>query len=96
MNRSRNFKPRKVLAWMALLFGVMVTTLLPAYGQQEVNPTWFDPWPGPSAAVAQSSARSPQPRAAIHRHQRVVRSVSAAPRAGKLRAKRATTRPSQS
>jgi hypothetical protein len=96
MNRSRDFKPRKVLAWIALLFGVMVTTLLPAYGQQEVNPTWFDPWPGPSAAVAHSSPRSPQPRAAIRRHQRTVKSVSAAPGAGKLRAKRATTRPSQS
>jgi hypothetical protein len=92
MNRSKDFRPRSVLAWVALLFAVMITTLLPAYGQQEVNPTWFDPWPGPNTVVAHSS----QPRAAIRRHQRTVKSVSAAPGAGKLRAKRATTRPSQS
>ena len=94
MNRSRDFRPRRVLARIAMLFGVMIVTLLPAYGQQEVNPTWFDPWPGPNAA--HSSQHSSQPRAAIHRHQRTVRSVSSAPVAGRLRAKRATSRPSQS
>lgn len=94
MKRSRDLRPRRVLAWIAMLFGVTLTTLLPAYGQQEVNPTWFDPWPGPSAV--HSSPNSAQPRAAMRRHQRTVRSVSSARVAGKVRAKRVTTRPSQS
>jgi hypothetical protein len=90
MNRSREIRPRRVLAWMAMLFGVMVTTLLPAYGQQEVNPTWYDPWPGPNAV------HSSQPRVAMHRHQRTVRSVSPTRVAGKVHVKRSTARPSQS
>lgn len=92
MNRSRDFRLRRVLVWMAMLFGVMVTTLLPAYGQQEVNPTWYDPWPGPNAAVARSS----QPRVAMHRHQRTARNLSAAQVAGKVHGKRSTTRARQS
>jgi len=37
---------------VAMMFG---TFLLPAYGQQEVSPDWFDPWAPPSAQVAQTS-----------------------------------------
>lgn len=87
---SRDFRLRRVLAWMAMLFGVMVTTLLPAYGQQEVNPTWYDPWAGPTAV------HSSQPRVAMHRHHRTVRSVSPARVAGKVHGKRPTARPRQS
>jgi hypothetical protein len=90
MNRSRDFRLGRVLGWMAMLFGVMVTTLLPAYGQQEVNPTWYDPWGTPSAV------HSSAPRVAMHRHQRTVRPLSAARVAGKVHGKRSTTRARQS
>ena len=41
----------RALASMAMLSGAMFTLLLvPAYGQQDVNPDWYDP--APSAAVA--------------------------------------------
>jgi hypothetical protein len=85
MNRSTNIRPRRFLALIAMLFGVL---LLPAYGQQEVDPTWYNPWAAPNTAVVQSS----QPRVAIHRHQRTVRPVSSARVAGKVREKRPTTR----
>ena len=41
----------RALASMAMLSGAIFTLLLvPAYGQQDVNPDWYDP--APSAAVA--------------------------------------------
>ena len=53
----------RVLASMAMLFGAIFTILLlPAYGQQEVDPTWYDPWAAPNAAVVHPA----QPPAAIH------------------------------
>jgi hypothetical protein len=45
------------------LFGavsVLVLLLVPSYGQQETDPSWYDPWAGPSPVVA----RYVQPRVA--------------------------------
>jgi hypothetical protein len=90
MHRSKGIRPRRVLALIAMLFGAMVTTLLrPAFGQQEVDPTWYNPWAGQNTVVAHAS----QPRAAIHRHHPTIRPVSSTEAAGKLRDKRPTTRP---
>jgi hypothetical protein len=51
---------RKALTSSAILLGAIFTILLlPAYGQQEVDPTWYDP--SPVAAVVHSA----QPVAAI-------------------------------
>ena len=30
----------------------LMLLLVPAYGQQEMNPTWYDPWAKPSPAIA--------------------------------------------
>jgi hypothetical protein len=86
MNGSRNIRPCRFLALIAMLFGVL---LLPAYGQQEVDPTWYNPWAAPTPAVGSSS----QPRAAIRRQQRTVKPVSSARGTGKARGKRPTIRP---
>lgn len=89
---SKTIRPSRVPAFIAMLFGAIFTILLlPAYGQQEVDPTWYDPWAAPSTAavpVVQPSAvvHSAQPVAA-HPHQQTVRSVSPAPDAAKFRAK---------
>ena len=93
MKGSRGIKPRRVLALIAMLFGAMVTTLQrPAYGQQEVDPTWYDPWAASNTVVVHSS----HPRVAVHRHQRTVRSVSSSPVAGKVRGKQRATQPKAS
>jgi hypothetical protein len=84
MNGSRDMGPCRVMALIALLLGAMVTTLLPAYGQQEVDPTWYDPWPAPNTAVVHFS----QPREAIHRHQPRVKSVPSSRRTAKSSGKR--------
>jgi len=90
MNSSKGIRPRRVLALIATLFAAMVTALmLPAYGQQEVDPTWYNPWTAPNTVVVHSS----QPRVAVHRHQGKVKSVSSAQVAAKVRGKRPTTRP---
>jgi hypothetical protein len=85
MGRSR------VLASMAILLGAIFTIfLLPAYGQQEVDPTWFDPWAAPSTAVAHPSqpaavVHSSQPPVATDRYQQRATTVLLAPGAGKFR-----------
>jgi len=91
MNGSKSIGRSRVLASMAVLFGAIFTIfLLPAYGQQEVDPTWYDP--AANTAVAQPSqplvvAHAAQPTVATARYQQTARSVSLAPDAKKLRGK---------
>ena len=93
MNRSKSIRPRRVLALIATLFAAMVTVfMLPAFGQQEVDPTWYNPWADANTAAVHST----KPRAAIHRHQGKVKSVSSARVAGKVRGNKTTTRPRSS
>lgn len=46
----------------AVLLGILAAPILsvPAYGQQEVNPTWYDPW----ASVSNPAPHRPQDKAA--------------------------------
>lgn len=79
MNRSKSISAYRVLAFIVMLAGAMVTTmLLPAYGQQEVDPTWYDPYAVhvPSTVANTAVARSSQPAVAFHRHEAAVKSVS--------------------
>ncbi len=90
---SKGIGRSRVLASMAMLFGAIFTILLlPAYGQQEVDPTWYDPWVAPNAPVVPPA----QPPAVIHRsqsplptlqYQQADRSVTSAADSGKLRVK---------
>jgi len=58
----------RVLASAAILLGAIFTVLLvPAYGQQEVDPTWYDPTP--NTAIAQPV----QAAAVVHSSQAAVR-----------------------
>lgn len=92
MNGAKGTKPYRILAISATLFGVMVTTwLLPAYGQQEVDPTWYNPWPEPRVVV-----HSSQPRGAIHQHQPTIGSVSSSRPVGKFRERQPASRPRSS
>ena len=45
---------------------VALALLVPGYGQQEVDPTWYDPWAAPHHAVAQHL----QPRTASHKNEK--------------------------
>jgi len=93
MNGSKNIGRSRVLAYMAMLFGAVFTVLLlPAYGQQDVSPDWYDP--APSVAVVHPTqpavvAHSSQSPAATHRYRQTAMSVPTAPDAGKLGAKHA-------
>lgn len=87
MNRSIVTPQSRVPAFMAMLFGAIFTILLlPAYGQQEVDPTWYDPWAPNTVAV-----NSAQPATVVHssqssvstqQHLQTVRSASPAANAG--------------
>ncbi len=89
-NRSKGILRCNFLASAAMFFGAIFTILLtPAYGQQEVDPTWYDP--APTTAVVQpaqpaAAIHSSQPSVTIHRQQGTVQSASPAPKAGKISA----------
>ena len=87
MNRSKRISPCKALAIIAMLSGAMVSTLpVPAFGQQDVNPTWYDFNPIPPAIPNKAVLHS----AALHPQQPAVTPVSTAQRATKIRTKRST------
>lgn len=91
MTRSRDISPRRILAFMAMLLAAMFTTLLlPAYGQQEVSPDWFDPYAVHSPVPDTAAVHSAQPSLALHRYQPAFKSVPSAQGAEKLRGKRPT------
>jgi len=81
----------RALASMGMLSGAIFTLLLvPAYGQQDVNPDWYDPTP--SAAVAYpvqpgAVAHSSQLPVATHRLQQAPKSASPAVNTGKAHVK---------
>jgi hypothetical protein len=92
MNASKSIGWCRALASMAMLSGAMFTILLlPAYGQQDVSPDWYDPAPNaavvhPAQPVAAMHSSKP---VATHRYQQTTMSVSTAPDAGKPGAKHA-------
>jgi hypothetical protein len=94
MNRSRNITPRRILAFTALLFGAIVTTMaLPAYGQQDVDPTWYDPYAvhtTPDAAPKTVAAHAARPEIAL-RHQAALAPTSLALGTGKSHGKQPAT-----
>jgi|SRR5580704_3743247 hypothetical protein len=78
----------RALQSMAMFGGFFVLLLVPAYGQQDINPTWYDP--APSAAVvhpAQPAAavHSSQLPAAPHRNQQTAKALLPAPEAAQLK-----------
>jgi hypothetical protein len=90
MNGPRGIRLGRIMALTATLFAAMITTLpLPAYGQQEVDPTWYNPWAAPSAVAVHPAQQS----VTIHRRAAVVKPVSSVRSVGKSREKRTTTRP---
>jgi hypothetical protein len=76
-----------------MLAGAMFTImLLPAYGQQDVSPDWYDPTPNAAvvhAAQPAAAAQSSRPSAANHQYQQTPKSLSPAANAGKRRVKNA-------
>jgi len=59
---------------------VLLALLVPAYSQQEVDPTWYDPWATPNPAVV----KKPQPPPADHKKRR---EIKAAASTGQLQAR---------
>ncbi len=84
MKQSRRTRLDKMFLLKATLLAAMVVPAVGAYGQQEVDPTWYDPW-----AVHAKVAVQPAPsRAADHKLQRKVSSVAPNRQPRRARAKR--------
>jgi hypothetical protein len=62
---------RKLALHAALLGATALTLLVPAYAQQETDPTWYDPWAKPAAHATQTET-------AVSRKPHMVRSANAA------------------
>lgn len=68
-SESKANRRSRVPAFIAMLCGAIFTILLlPAYGQQEVDPTWYDPWAAPTTAAVHPA----QPPAVVHSSQATV------------------------
>jgi hypothetical protein len=93
MNRSEVMPQNSALPYIAMLLAAILSILmLPAFGQQEVDPTWYDPWIAPNATavnLAQPPAvvHSSQSPVAMNRGKQSAMFVSPAPNAVKVRAK---------
>jgi hypothetical protein len=100
MNGSIGFGRYKGLALLAILMGALFTTLvLPAYAQQDVAPSWYDPWASPTVLVAHPAqapvvVRSSQPPVTPHRLQPAEKVLTPAPQAAKFRVKKTHLDPS--
>jgi hypothetical protein len=88
----------KGLASLAILLGAIFTLLLlPAYAQQDVAPSWYDPWASPKVSVAHP-AQAPAvvqsaPPLASHRLQTAGKVPAPAAQAAKLRVKETRLNP---
>jgi hypothetical protein len=86
MKRS-NVSGRSLASLVMLLGATFTILLLPAYAQQEVTPSWYDPWAAPSAAAIAHAAQPPavvltsQMPVTAPRHQQTAKSQSPAPHA---------------
>jgi hypothetical protein len=78
----------RALQSMAIFGGFFVLLLVPAYGQQDINPTWYDP--APSAAVANpvppaAAVHTSQLPAAHHQNQQTAKALLPASEAARLK-----------
>lgn len=56
MREAKNAGAKRMFAGMVVLWGAIAMSMtLPAYGQQDVDPTWYNPWPSPPAVAAQNA-----------------------------------------
>jgi len=79
----------KRFAWIAVLSGAIVTSFsTPVYAQQEVDPTWYNPW-----APATTSVQHDQQAVAHKRHAAKVTPVSSTKRTAKANEKHSANRP---
>lgn len=86
---KKSMQSFKRLAWLTVLSGAMVTTLsLSAFGQQEVDPTWFDPW-APTAAAVHHDQQAVVPA----HHAAKIKQVSTTHRVAKANVKHSANRP---
>lgn len=81
-------KTDRLMLAMTFMSVVLFGTTL--YAQQEVNPTWYNPWPEPARVTAHSSP--------VAIHQSHSKNIAALPelQVAKLRAKRVASRQTQS
>jgi len=71
VKQSRRTGLGRIFLLKSTLLGAMVVPALAAYGQQEVDPTWYDPWVHAKVVVQPGN-----PRVADHKLQRKVSSVT--------------------
>ncbi len=89
MHRSMCFRSGKIATLILALLAFIAALTAPACGQQEIDPTWFDPWATPSVKMVPPSP----PRVGAQHRAPKVRFVSASKPIGKRRVRHHKTRP---
>ena len=87
MAKINNNNGRRSERGIALFIAIFTLLLVPAYGQQDLSPTWYDPAPSAVAHPAQAAAavHSSQLPAAPHQNQQTAKALSPAPAATQLK-----------
>ncbi len=71
----------------------MVALSISAHGQQEVNPTWYNPWPEPTKTIAHRS--QPVPAASGEKKNKITAAANSRKKNSGPREVRAQQRPKQ-
>jgi hypothetical protein len=89
VKQLKSTRLNKIFLLKATLLAAMLVPAagVPAYGQQEVDPTWYDPWAAQTKVVVQPAQR----RASDHNPQQKVSSVTHSWQARKPRVKRSVS-----
>jgi len=93
--KSSRSKISRCFAVAALLFGsFLIASPRAAFAQQDIDPTWYNPWSAPAAATtAQKSAKTVTPRTApALKQQAKVKSATTDQKAEKVSSKRTATK----
>jgi hypothetical protein len=94
MTGLKNVKSYKRLAWIAVLSGAMVSTFsLSAFAQQDVDPTWFDPWAPNTSATHSAQQAKVETQPAASKSVAAKKSAPAVKRVAKATTKRPVDRP---
>jgi hypothetical protein len=85
-NTRVSMRTNRLLLVMTFMSVFLFGTSL--YGQQEIDPTWYNPWPVPNEVTAHPS----RPQVAKHKNQPKIVAGLVERQPGKLRAKRLVSR----
>jgi hypothetical protein len=94
MKKSTGSRGSRILVMMAMLGAMVMASPRPVRAQQDVDPTWYDPWAPATPVVAHVVAHANPPQATVHAKKEKAKTASSSQRTAKLHDKRSTQKAS--